>query len=126
MASKLLFSIFSKTSYTSTFTKISPILTRCYSYHRGKQGSRNNLFSRISPLGDPSHNLVPVLDQWVQEGKKVDVLELQRIVRDLRRRKRYVHSLQVRLCICLHPSCVYVCYSRIADLLWLTILNYYE
>ena len=54
-----------------------------------------NLYSRISPLGTPNLSLVPVLDQWVEEGKKVRDVELHRIIRDLRSRKRYAQALEV-------------------------------
>lgn len=54
----------------------------------------NNLFSRISPLRQFSH-VIPVLEQWVDEGRKIQKLELQRIIRDLRSRRRYSQALQV-------------------------------
>ncbi|XP_009789509.1 pentatricopeptide repeat-containing protein At4g21705, mitochondrial-like [Nicotiana sylvestris] len=54
----------------------------------------NNLFSRISPVRR-ADLIIPVLDQWVVEGRKVTSLELQRIVRDLRSRKRFSQALQV-------------------------------
>lgn len=55
-----------------------------------------NLYSRISPLGDPKLNVAPVLDQWVEEGKKINVKELDRIIHDLRSRNRHTHALEVR------------------------------
>ncbi|KAL2327679.1 hypothetical protein Fmac_021106 [Flemingia macrophylla] len=57
--------------------------------------NRKNLYSRISPLGDPSVSLVPVLDTWIQEGNAANGLELQRIVKILRTRKRLTQALQV-------------------------------
>lgn len=54
----------------------------------------NNLFSRISPLRQSSA-VIPVLDQWVEEGRKVQKIELQRIIRDLRSRRRCSQALQV-------------------------------
>lgn len=39
--------------------------------------------------------MVPVLDQWVGEGKKIKEFELQRIVKTLRARKRYKQALEV-------------------------------
>ncbi|KAH7512527.1 hypothetical protein FEM48_Zijuj12G0100000 [Ziziphus jujuba var. spinosa] len=66
------------------------------SYTSGTQAStRKNLYSRISPLGDPSLSVVPVLDQWVQQGMKAKYIELSHIIRDLRRRRRYKHALEV-------------------------------
>lgn len=53
-----------------------------------------NLFSRISPLRK-DYDVVQVLDQWVAEGRKVNPLELQRIIRDLRSRRRFSQALQV-------------------------------
>ncbi|KAF9610836.1 hypothetical protein IFM89_025246 [Coptis chinensis] len=53
------------------------------------------LYSRISPLGNPRINLVPVLDKWVQEGNKVRYTELQNLLRNLRKRRRYTHALQI-------------------------------
>ncbi|KAF5478640.1 hypothetical protein F2P56_005183, partial [Juglans regia] len=70
------------------------LIIRSYSTKRHDSG-RRNLFSRISPLGDPSLSVVPVLDQWVEEGNKVKALEFQRIVRDLRARRRYKQALEV-------------------------------
>ncbi|KAK3427017.1 hypothetical protein EUGRSUZ_F03326 [Eucalyptus grandis] len=56
---------------------------------------KKDLFSRISPIGDPKKSVVPVLDKWVEEGNKVKGLDLKRIIRDLRSRRRYTHALQV-------------------------------
>ncbi|KAL8505895.1 hypothetical protein ACS0TY_016935 [Phlomoides rotata] len=53
-----------------------------------------NLFSRISPVRR-DNDVVQVLDQWVAEGRKVYALELQRIIRDLRSRKRFSQALKV-------------------------------
>ncbi|PON81863.1 Tetratricopeptide-like helical domain containing protein [Trema orientale] len=60
-----------------------------------RRRSRKNLFSRISPLGLPSISVVPVLDQWVQEGRSVPPYDLRTIVRELRSRRRYKHALEV-------------------------------
>ncbi|CAK7327619.1 unnamed protein product [Dovyalis caffra] len=65
------------------------------SYSKKVTTQRNNLYSRISPLGDPSISLAPVLDQWVEEGKKVKDFELRSIVKGLRARKRFTQALEV-------------------------------
>ncbi|KAI4333689.1 hypothetical protein L6164_018463 [Bauhinia variegata] len=57
--------------------------------------NRRNLYSRISPLGDPSISLIPVLDRWVEEGNAVKATELQHIVKDLRGSKRFKQALEV-------------------------------
>ncbi|KAK0602837.1 hypothetical protein LWI29_037464 [Acer saccharum] len=95
MASTLL-RILKKTHHFTITT--APILTRtCHSHTvtaKPRRRFNNNLFSRISPLGNDT-SLVPVLDKWVQEGNQLEEPELQRIVRDLRSHKRYSQALQV-------------------------------
>ncbi|XP_057458748.1 pentatricopeptide repeat-containing protein At4g21705, mitochondrial-like [Lotus japonicus] len=56
---------------------------------------RRDLYSRISPLGDPSVSVVPVLEKWVQQGNAIKEKQLQLIVKTLRTRKRFTHALQV-------------------------------
>ncbi|XP_054815821.1 pentatricopeptide repeat-containing protein At4g21705, mitochondrial isoform X2 [Prosopis cineraria] len=56
---------------------------------------RRNLISRIIPLGNPSISLVPVLDEWVQEGNPVHDIELRKIVKTLRGRLRFKQALEV-------------------------------
>ncbi|KAM7266849.1 hypothetical protein ACFE04_009015 [Oxalis oulophora] len=46
-------------------------------------------------MGDPKTSVVPVLDDWLQTGNKVNVAELRRIIKDLRKRKRFSQALQV-------------------------------
>ncbi|KAL7103608.1 hypothetical protein ACP275_08G190200 [Erythranthe tilingii] len=53
-----------------------------------------NLFSRISPVRR-DYDVVLVLDQWVSEGREIHPLEFQRIIRDLRSRKRFSQALQI-------------------------------
>lgn len=53
------------------------------------------LFSKISPLGSPNASVVPELENWVKYGNKVRVGELQRIIHDLRKRKRFTQALEV-------------------------------
>ncbi|KAL5575435.1 hypothetical protein UlMin_017134 [Ulmus minor] len=76
----------------------SEILTKNAGFSRSYYTNRTNkvtLYSKISPLGDPSTSVVPELEDWVQKGKKVRVAELQRIIRDLRKRKRFSQALEV-------------------------------
>ncbi|KAK4285957.1 hypothetical protein QN277_002580 [Acacia crassicarpa] len=56
---------------------------------------RGNLPSRIIPQGNPSISLVPVLDQWVEEGNPVHNVDLRRIVKDLRARLRFKQALEI-------------------------------
>lgn len=57
--------------------------------------ARHSLYRRISPLGDPNVSVVPVLDQWVQEGRPVQIAELRNIIKELRVYKRFKHALEV-------------------------------
>ncbi|XP_061370611.1 pentatricopeptide repeat-containing protein At4g21705, mitochondrial-like [Gastrolobium bilobum] len=88
MASALFSAILHKSrNFTSTFL----LSKRCCSTDTNPR----NIFSRISPLGDPSINVVPVLDKWLEEGNAVDGLQLQRIIKHLRSRNRFTQALQV-------------------------------
>ncbi|KAK3017575.1 hypothetical protein RJ639_006642 [Escallonia herrerae] len=63
-------------------------------YYLGKN-PKNDLFPRLSSIRDLNTNVGQVLDQWVEEGKRVREQEVQRIVRELRSRKLFSHALQV-------------------------------
>ncbi|GAV91204.1 PPR domain-containing protein/PPR_3 domain-containing protein [Cephalotus follicularis] len=67
--------IFSRFYYTNRVTKMT-------------------LYSRISPLGNHT-SVVPELEHWVKDGNKLSFAALQRIVRDLRKRRRFTQALQV-------------------------------
>ncbi|KAL0363369.1 UNVERIFIED_CONTAM: Pentatricopeptide repeat-containing protein, mitochondrial [Sesamum calycinum] len=47
------------------------------------------------PLGNPKIDVTPELQKWVDTGNKVRFAELQRIIVDLRKRKRFSQALQV-------------------------------
>ncbi|KAM2779065.1 hypothetical protein COP1_014377 [Malus domestica] len=49
----------------------------------------------ISPLENPSLNVVPKLNDWVYNGNKIRVTELQRIIHDLRKRKCFSQAFQI-------------------------------
>ncbi|KAF4356455.1 hypothetical protein G4B88_027640 [Cannabis sativa] len=55
----------------------------------------NSLYHRISRLGDPKISMIPVLEQWVEEGRDVRQSELQKIIKQLRKYRRYTQALQV-------------------------------
>ncbi|XP_057467035.1 pentatricopeptide repeat-containing protein At2g20710, mitochondrial-like isoform X3 [Actinidia eriantha] len=57
--------------------------------------SGDSLYRRISPLGDPTVSIVPVLDQWVQEGRTVKKGDLENIIKELRRYSRFKHALEI-------------------------------
>ncbi|XLR46287.1 hypothetical protein S83_030947 [Arachis hypogaea] len=68
--------------------------TRSRSYYTSRT-KKLSLYSKISPLGNPTTSMEPELDDWVYKGNKVRVGELQRIVRDLRKRRRFAQALEV-------------------------------
>ncbi|CAK8542317.1 unnamed protein product [Lathyrus sativus] len=70
------------------------IRTRNRSYYTSRTKTPS-LHSKISPFGNPTTSVVPQLDDWVFNGNKVSVGELQRVVRDLRKRSRFPQALQV-------------------------------
>ncbi|XP_056167098.1 pentatricopeptide repeat-containing protein At4g21705, mitochondrial-like [Syzygium oleosum] len=74
-------------------SRINTFLMRSYSAYG--RFVKKDLFSRISPIGDPNQSVAPVLDKWVEEGNKVKGFDLKSIIRDLRSRRRYTHALQV-------------------------------
>ncbi|KAG5556314.1 hypothetical protein RHGRI_006800 [Rhododendron griersonianum] len=57
--------------------------------------SGDSLYRRISPLGAPTASIVPVLDQWVEEGRGLKKEQLQNIIKELRRYSRFKHALEV-------------------------------
>lgn len=75
------------------------MLNRFYISTPGKYLYRHpngdSLYRRISPLGDPNASIVPVLDQWIKEGKHVVKEELQSMIKVLRDYRRYKHALEV-------------------------------
>nr|KYP62928.1 hypothetical protein KK1_017488 [Cajanus cajan] len=75
--------------------------SRSYYTSRSK---KPNLYSKISPLGSPTAS---VLDDWVYKGNKLRVAELQRIIRDLRKRSRFSQALQVSEWMCEKGVCIF-------------------
>ncbi|KAL0535062.1 hypothetical protein IC582_029376 [Cucumis melo] len=55
----------------------------------------DDLYRRLSPVGDPNISIVPILDQWVSEGRPVQIVELRLIIKELRVYKRYKHALEM-------------------------------
>ncbi|KAK6268775.1 hypothetical protein QUC31_012935 [Theobroma cacao] len=68
------------------------IVSRFYYTNRVNKAT---LYSRISPLGSPDKSVEPELEDWLKNGKKIRVAELQRIIHDLRKRKRFTQALEV-------------------------------
>lgn len=84
------------------------IINRFYgttSTKQDKNQKRDWVFARIAPLGSPDVSMVPVLEQWVEEGKTVVKSELQWIIKRLNSYKRYKHALEV-LYFCFFFGCL--------------------
>ncbi|WCJ34108.1 Tetratricopeptide repeat (TPR)-like superfamily protein [Euphorbia peplus] len=61
------------------------------------RSSTSELYRRITPIGDPKVSIVPVLDQWVNEGRSAQWKTLKDIIRELRSYRRYGHALEVSM-----------------------------
>lgn len=61
------------------------------------KGSMDTLFRRISPMGNPNVSIVPLLNQWVEEGHPVDKQQLQRLIKELRFFRRFTHALEISM-----------------------------
>ncbi|TXG47379.1 hypothetical protein EZV62_026673 [Acer yangbiense] len=57
--------------------------------------NKSTLYSKISPLGNLKTSVVPEIENWIKDGNKVRFAELQRIIHDLRKRKRFTQALEV-------------------------------
>ncbi|KAF5726386.1 pentatricopeptide repeat-containing protein [Tripterygium wilfordii] len=53
----------------------------------------DNLYRRIS--GAEISSIVPVLKQWLEEGKEVEQSELRKFIKQLRKYRRFRHALQI-------------------------------
>ncbi|KAI3680696.1 hypothetical protein L6452_35470 [Arctium lappa] len=60
-----------------------------------KNEPNSSLYRRISPVGDPDISIIPVLDQWISEGREVDKESLNKIIDSLRKYKRFKHALEI-------------------------------
>ncbi|XVF40506.1 hypothetical protein PTKIN_Ptkin01aG0119000 [Pterospermum kingtungense] len=78
--------LFSRSLIQNGFT------TRFYYTNRVNKAT---LYSRISPLGSPDKSVEAELEAWLKNGNNIRVAELQRIIHDLRKRKRFTQALQV-------------------------------
>ncbi|KAJ8545536.1 hypothetical protein K7X08_018119 [Anisodus acutangulus] len=65
----------------------------CRFYHSEKR-KKVTLYSKISPLGNRTCSVTNELDEWVCKGNKIRFAELQRIILDLRKRKRFTQALE--------------------------------
>ncbi|KAD7117910.1 hypothetical protein E3N88_05178 [Mikania micrantha] len=59
-----------------------------------KSDANSSLYRRISPVGDPNISIIPVLDQWISEGRTVDKDSLDKIIKSLMKFRRFKHALE--------------------------------
>ncbi|XP_065874351.1 pentatricopeptide repeat-containing protein At2g20710, mitochondrial-like [Euphorbia lathyris] len=69
-------------------------LTRSFSSYVTPTDSLR-LLRKLSRPVSPSVSIVPILQQWVDEGKNLNLYELQTSIRVLRKYRRYKHALQI-------------------------------
>ncbi|KAK6229454.1 hypothetical protein SCA6_018405, partial [Theobroma cacao] len=94
MAAGTFFTILNNTNIKALTANVILAKTRTYCFTPNTIKS-NHLYARINAVGDPSCSVAPVLQQWVKEGRNANEFLLQRIIRDLRARRRYSHALAV-------------------------------
>lgn len=61
------------------------------------RSTEDTLFRRVFRAGDPRISIVRVLDQWIEEGRKVNQSDIQALIKQLRKFGRFNHALQVPL-----------------------------
>ncbi|PIA30787.1 hypothetical protein AQUCO_05400115v1 [Aquilegia coerulea] len=60
-----------------------------------RTGGRDTLGRRLLSLIYPKRSAVVIIRKWTEEGKTVQKYELNRVVRELRKAKRYKHALEI-------------------------------
>jgi hypothetical protein len=65
-------------------------------YERRPMVKWNAIYKRISLMENHELGSGSVLDQWEKEGRKLSKWELCRVVKELRKFKRYKHALEVK------------------------------
>ncbi|XP_034224982.1 pentatricopeptide repeat-containing protein At2g20710, mitochondrial-like [Prunus dulcis] len=68
-------------------------------YHHRKcwNGALNNLYGRISRVGDRNACILPILDEWIEEGGNAEKDDLVTIIKELRQFKYYKHALELSM-----------------------------
>ncbi|KAF9610841.1 hypothetical protein IFM89_025251 [Coptis chinensis] len=72
-----------------------PRLSRALFYTNDTTPLRYDLYDRIDPVRDQSVSIVPVLDQWLKEGRNATKDDLIYIINTLRFYKRFRHALEI-------------------------------
>lgn len=64
-------------------------------YERRPELKWNAVYKRISMMEDPEKGSASVLNQWENEGKRLSKWEICRIVKELRKFRRFKLALEV-------------------------------
>lgn len=56
----------------------------------------NAIYRRISLMENPELGSASVLNQWENEGKKITKWEIFRVIKELRKYRRYERALEVK------------------------------
>ncbi|KAJ4837316.1 hypothetical protein Tsubulata_031456 [Turnera subulata] len=59
-----------------------------------------SLYGRISRAGGPKVSILPIIQDWVQEGNGVNKQYLKNTIKQLRKFRRYAHALEVSHWMC--------------------------
>lgn len=93
-------------------------------YHHRKcwNGALNNLYGRISRVGDRNACILPILDEWIEEGGNAEKDDLVTIIKELRQFKYYKHALEVGTNFCLVAQKVWK-WNSFRVFIWFCIFN---
>ncbi|KAF2307708.1 hypothetical protein GH714_031075 [Hevea brasiliensis] len=80
----------------SSFHSTTPLPAH-HVFGRARKDSLNELYRRISPVGDPKVSIIPILDRWIEEGRSVNKNQLQVFIKEFRYYKRYSHALEISM-----------------------------
>ncbi|KAF5187784.1 Pentatricopeptide repeat-containing protein [Thalictrum thalictroides] len=91
-----------KSLSSSAFSRIGGVLfySKKTKTEKPKKVKRESVYSRISPISDSSVSVVPILVQWIEEGKEIKKEDLNTIVKQLKISKRFKHALEISEWMC--------------------------
>ena len=76
---------------------LAPPSSFSYFSSSSSSSSSSSLYDRIQVIQDPKVSVVPVLEQWVNEGWPIQKQHLRSLVRLMKDFKRFNHALEVSL-----------------------------
>lgn len=79
----------------------------------------NAIYKRISMNDGPERGSVSVLNQWENEGKKVTKWELSRVIKELRKFRRYKLAFEVPNQLKFEAFCFFFLIYSLLCVIWL-------